>query len=251
MSGHSKWSTIKRKKEALDAKRGKLFTKLIKEISVAAREGGADVEGNSRLRLAVQNAKGANIPKDKIEKAILKATGADAENYMELTFEGYGLHGVGIFVECLSDNNNRTISSVRSLFKKHHGHLVTNGSLNFIFDRKGIFELRPGDTELDKLELELIDSGAEEIEGEGEEILTVTCALEDFGNLNKRLEDLRVDIANAELRRIPNDTKILNVEDSKKVLKLIDSLEDDEDVQNVYHNLEMTEELQNALEDES
>lgn len=251
MSGHSKWSTIKRKKEALDAKRGKLFTKLIKEISVAAREGGGDAEGNPRLRLAVQNAKGANLPKDKIEKAIQKATDADAANYMELTFEGYGLHGVAVFVECLSDNNNRTLSSVRSVFKKYHGHLGTNGSLSFIFDRKGIFEIRPGDIELEAMELELIDGGAEEIEGEGEEILSVTCAMEDFGNLNKRLEDIGVDVVNAELRRFPNDTKALNVEDSKKVLKLIDALEDDDDVQNVYHNLAMTEELQHTLDEES
>lgn len=250
MSGHSKWSTIKRKKGAADAKRGNLFTKLIKEISIAAREGGGDVEGNPRLRLAVQNAKGANMPKDNIERAIKKAAGADATSYTENTFEGYALHGVAVFVECLSDNNNRTVSNVRSIFNKYHGSLGTNGSLGFLFDRKGIFEVRPGEFDLDELELELIDGGAEEIEGEGEEVLIVICAMEDFGNLNKKLEEIGVEVVNGELRRIPNDTKILNVEDSKKVLRLVDALENDDDVQNVFHNLEITDELQLALEDE-
>ena len=135
MSGHSKWSTIKRKKGAADAKRGKIFTKIIKEIMISVREGGSDPNGNARLRLAIQNAKGANMPKDNIERAIKKATGSDAVSYIETSFEGYAPHGIAVFVEGLTDNNNRTVASVRSAFNKYGGSLGTNGSLSFVFDR--------------------------------------------------------------------------------------------------------------------
>lgn len=136
MSGHSKWSTIKRKKGAIDAKKGKIFTKIIKEIIIAAKDGGGDAETNARLRLAVQNAKGANMPKDNIERAIKKAVGADAESFIETSFEGYGPGGVAVFVECLTDNNNRTVATVRSAFNKHGGNLGTNGSLSFLLREK-------------------------------------------------------------------------------------------------------------------
>ncbi|HKL67085.1 MAG TPA: YebC/PmpR family DNA-binding transcriptional regulator [Bacteroidales bacterium] len=248
MSGHSKWSTIKRKKGALDAKRGKLFTRLIKEITIAARDGGGDPESNPRLRLAVQNAKGANMPKDNIERAIKKASGDDATRYEELSFEGYAPHGIAVFVECLSDNNNRTVASVRSIFNKFGGNLGTNGSLSFLFDRKGIFTVKKSeDLDMDEFELELIDGGAEDIE-EDEEMITVTSAMEDFGNLNKKLEEMSIEPVSADLQRIPNNTNTLDIENSKKVLKLIDALEEDDDVQNVYHNLEMTDELAEELE---
>lgn len=248
MSGHSKWSTIKRKKGANDAKRGKMFTRLIKEITIAAREGGGDPETNPRLRLAVQNAKGANMPKDNIERAIKKATGDDADRYEEITFEGYAPNGIAIFVECLSDNNNRTVASVRSIFNKYGGNLGTNGSLSFLFDRKGIFTLRKNeDIDMDDFELQLIDGGAEEIETD-DEIITVTCAMEDFGNLNRKLEETGVEPVSADLQRIPNDTKQLDLVASGKVLKLVDALEEDDDVQNVFHNLEMTDELAAELE---
>lgn len=248
MSGHSKWSTIKRKKGALDAKRGKLFTRLIKEITIAARDGGGDPESNPRLRLAVQNAKGANMPKDNIERAIKKASGDDATRYEELSFEGYAPHGIAVFVECLSDNNNRTVASVRSIFNKFGGNLGTNGSLSFLFDRKGIFTVKKSeDLDMDEFELELIDGGAEDIE-EDEEMITVTSAMEDFGNLNKKLEEMNIEPVSADLQRIPNNTNTLDIENSKKVLKLIDALEEDDDVQNVYHNLEMTDELAEELE---
>jgi YebC/PmpR family DNA-binding regulatory protein len=243
MSGHSKWSTIKRKKGALDAKRGKIFTRMIKEITIAARDGGSDPDSNPGLRLAVQNAKGVNMPKDNIERAIKKASGSDAEAYQELTFEGYAANGVAVFVECLSDNNNRTVASVRSAFNKFGGNLGTNGSLGFLFERKGIFVIAKNpDLDIDEFELELIDGGAEDIESD-EDMITVTSALEDFGNLNKKLEDMVVETVSAELQRIPNDTKSLDLEGSKRVLRLIDALEDDDDVQNVFHNLEMTDEL--------
>jgi YebC/PmpR family DNA-binding regulatory protein len=242
MSGHSKWSTIKRKKGAIDAKRGKIFTKIIKEIIIAAKEGGSDPETNARLRLAVQNAKGANMPKDNIERAIKKASGADAESFLETSFEGYGPNGVAIFVEALTDNNNRTVASVRSAFNKHGGNLGTNGSLSFLFDRKGIFSIRNDGLSLDDVELEMIDAGAENFEVEGD-ILTVTCAKEDFGSINRKLNELGIEPQEAGLKRIPNDTKKLDLEGAKKVLRLVDTLEDDDDIQYVYHNLEMTDEL--------
>ncbi len=248
MSGHSKWSTIKRKKGAADAKRSKIFSKLSKEITIAVKEGGGtDPEYNAKLRLAVQNAKGVNMPKDNIERAIKKGD-QDGASFMELTFEGYATHGIAVFVECLSDNNNRTVSSVRSAFNKYNGSLGTNGSLSFLFDRKGVFEFSKLDEmDLDELELEIIDAGAEEIEID-EDTITVTCALEDFGNLNKKLEELNIEVTSADLQRIPNDTKELSVDQAKSVMKLIDVLEEDDDVQKVFHNIEMTDELASAME---
>jgi YebC/PmpR family DNA-binding regulatory protein len=241
MSGHSKWSTIKRKKGANDAMRGKMYTKVLREISVAAREGGGDVDSNSRLRVAVQNARGINMPKDNVERAIKKATGVDATNYMETTYEGYGTHGVAVFVECTTDNLNRTVSNVRSLFTKYGGNLGTNGSLEFIFDRKGVFSLPvPEEMDLDELSLELIDAGAEDIESE-EGYLSVTSAMEDFGSVQKKLEELNLETESAELQRIPNTLVALSDDHFTSLMKLIDSLEDDDDVQKVYHNIDITE----------
>jgi YebC/PmpR family DNA-binding regulatory protein len=242
MSGHNKWSTIKRKKGANDAKRGKIFTKIIKEILIAAKEGGGDPESNARLRLAIQNAKGANMPKDNIERAIKKATGSDAESFIETTFEGYGPSGVGIFVECLTDNNNRTVAAVRSAFNKHGGNLGTNGSLSFLFERKGIFLIKNEGFSIEDLELEMIDAGAENLEVDGE-TLTISCAKEEFGSINRKLNELGIEPQEAGLKRVPNDTKKLDVDSAKKVLRLVDTLEDDDDIQFVYHNLEMTDEL--------
>ena len=242
MSGHSKWSTIKRKKGALDAKRGKLFTKLIKEISIAAREGGGDPEGNPRLRLAIQNAKGANMPKDNIERAIKKATGSDATEYFETTYEGYAPHGVPVFVECTTDNLNRTVSSVRSIFNKYGGSLGTNGSLEFIFDRKGVFTIpQPEGVDMDEFTLEIIDAGAEDVEVE-EGYMTVYCPMEDFGSIQKKLDEMEVEVENAELQRIPKTQVDLKDEEFQKVMKLIEALEDDDDVQKVYHNINATDE---------
>mgnify|MGYP001767243884 CR=1 FL=1 len=247
MSGHNKWSTIKRKKGAADAKRGKIFTKIIKEIVIAAKEGGGDPDSNARLRLAIQNAKGANMPKDNIERAIKKATGSEAVSYIETSFEGYGPHGIAVFVECLTDNNNRTVASVRSVFNKYGGNLGTNGSLSFLFERKGTFTLKNEGFSQEELELEMIDAGAQDMEIDGD-ILTITCAMEDFGSVSRKLSDLGIEPEESGLKRIPNDTKKLDVESAKKVLKFIETLEDDDDIQNVYHNLEMTEELAAALD---
>ena len=241
MSGHSKWSTIKRKKGAADAKRGQLFTKLIKEISIAAREGGADTEGNPRLRLAISNAKGNNMPKDNIERAIKKATGSDADQYQETTYEGYATHGVAVFVECLTDNTNRTVSSVRAGFTKNGGSLGTNGSLEFIFDRKGVFHIKMEEGfDEDEFTLEMIDGGAEDVTSE-DGYLTVTCELSDFGTVQKKLEELSVEAENAELQRIPNTLVTLDDDSFTKVMKMIEMLEDNDDVQKVFHNLDITE----------
>ncbi|MCB0505864.1 MAG: YebC/PmpR family DNA-binding transcriptional regulator [Cyclobacteriaceae bacterium] len=241
MSGHSKWSTIKHKKGALDKKRGKIFTKLIKEITVAAKTGGADPEMNPRLRLAVQNAKGKNMPKDTIERAIKKVAGGDAADYIETTYEGYGSNGVAVFVECTTDNLNRTVADVRAAFSKHGGSLGTNGSLEFIFDRKGAFAIPlPDGADEDELTLELIDGGAEDVEFE-EGFISVTCAMEDFGNMQSKLDELDLEAENAELERIPNTFVSLDDAAFEKVMKLIEALEDNDDVQKVYHNIEATD----------
>ncbi len=245
MSGHSKWSTIKRKKGALDAKRSKIFSKIVKEIQIAVKEGGPDIEANPRLRLAVNNAKGANMPKDNVERAIKKGS-ADGENFTEVTFEGYGPHGIAIFIDCLTDNNQRTVSEVRAVFNKRNGNLGTNGSLSFMFDRKGVFTVIKGDFDIEEFELEMIDAGAEDFELEDDKII-ITTALEDFGSVQKKLEELKIEAENAELQRIPNDTKVLAIEDAKQIMDMIDAFEELDDVQNVFHNLEMTDELAETL----
>ncbi|NSW95594.1 MAG: YebC/PmpR family DNA-binding transcriptional regulator [Bacteroidales bacterium] len=248
MSGHNKWSTIKRKKGANDAKRGKIFTKIIKEIMIAAKEGGSDPELNPRLRLAVQNAKGANMPKDNIERAIKKAVGADADSYVGTTFEGYAPGGIAVFVECLTDNNNRTVATIRSAFNKHGGKLGTNGSLSAEFERKGVFTIRKEDVSSpEEMELELIDAGAQDIDSD-DETYTITCAMEDFGSVNKKLGEMGIQPEEAGLKRVPVNPRRLDVESAKKVLRFVEFLEDDDDVQNVYHNLEITDELAEQME---
>ncbi len=248
MSGHSKWSTIKRKKGAIDAKRSKKFSKLSKEITIAVKDGGGhDPDYNPRLRIAIQNAKGVNMPKENIERAVKKGD-QDGASFIASSFEGYAAHGIAVFVECLSDNNNRVVSNVRAAFTRYNGALGTNGSLSFLFDRKGIFEFeKTEEMNFDELEMEFIEAGAEDIEID-ENNVTITCALEDFGNLNKKFEELKIVATNSELQRIPNDTKALSVVEAKSVLRLIEALEDDDDVQNVFHNLEMTDELAEAME---
>ena len=240
MSGHSKWSTIKRKKGANDAKRGKMFTKLIKEISMATKEGGSgDPESNPRLRLAVQNAKGANMPKDNIERAIKKASGADADHYEEVSYEGYAAHGIAVFVECVTDNLNRTIAAVRSAFNKYGGSLGTNGSLEFIFDHKGVFTFRvPDDFDEEDFMLEVIDAGAEDVET-SDDYITITTAMEDFGNVNKKLEEMNIETETAELQRIPKTLIELDDSPFQQVMKFIEVLEDNDDVQKVYHNIDI------------
>jgi len=249
MSGHSKWSKIKRKKGAADAKRSKLFSKLIKDITIAVKEGGNDVDSNPRLRLAITNAKGVSMPKDNILRAIKKGEDKNTGNYEELNYEGYAPHGIAIFLECTTDNTQRTVANVRMIFNKYHGSLGKNGSLSFIFDRKGIFNFALGDRDIDEIELEIIDAGAEDIEVEDGQV-TITTAMEDFGTMMKKLEEMNIEPESAELQRVPITTEKLSVEDAKKVLKMIDAFEEDDDIANVFHNLEMTEELEEALAEE-
>ena len=246
MSGHSKWSTIKRKKGANDARRGKLFTKLIKEITVAASTGGPDIEANPRLRSAVQTAKGLNMPKDTIQRAINKAD-KDNSSFLELTFEGMLPHGIGVFVDSLTDNRNRTVSNVRAIFTKRGGNLGTNGSLGFMFERKGIISLPKGDMDPDDFELEIIDAGVEEVELVDDTFM-ITTPMEEFNNVQIKLAEMGLETESAELQRIPNDTIELTVEQSVQIMKIIDEFEDDDDVQAVSHNLEVTDEVNEAMD---
>ena len=253
MSGHSKWSSIKHKKGAKDAKRGKIFTRIIKEITIAARDGGsADPDMNPALRVAIQNAKGANMPKDTMERAIKKGSGDGAADLQEYTFEGYASNGIAVFVEATSDNNNRVVANVRMIFNKYGGELGTHGSLSFMFDRKGVFTIEREllkDWELEDLEFELIDAGLEEIEV-GEEEVIVYASFDSYGDMQNKLDEMKIECKSTELQRIPTTTKALDVDKAKSVLKLIDKMEEDDDVNVVYHTLEMTDELAAALESE-
>ena len=243
MSGHNKWSKIKRQKGAADAKRSKAFSRILKEVTVAVKESGPDPDGNPRLRLLMQNAKGVNMPKDTLMRAISKASDKDSAALQELTFECYAPHGVALFIECLTDNNMRSVANVRSIMNKFGGTLGTNGSLGFIFDRKGVFVLpKKADMDMEMLEMELIDAGLEEMEID-EEYITLYTAMEDFGAMVKKLEDMKLEVENAELQRIPNTTKALDEESIKKVMKIVDLLEDDDDVQAVYHDMEIPEDF--------
>lgn len=251
MAGHNKWSKIKHKKGAQDAKRSKIFGRIIKEITVAVKEGGSgDPEFNPRLRLAIANAKGVNMPKDNIERAIKKAVDSGTTALYQPTYEGYGPGGVAIFVECTTDNLNRTVASVRATFSKRGGTMSTSGSVDYLFERKGIFVIKPGERDPEDLELELIDGGAEDIEIDEETgDITITVAFEDFGNMQKKLEELGIEPQSATLERIPTSTSTVDLETARKVLALVEALEDDDDVQNVFHNLELTPELEAALEE--
>ena len=244
MSGHSKWSTIKRKKGAQDAKRSKLFGRLSKEISIAVREGNSDEpSSNSRLRLALQNARAANMPKDNIEKALRKGKGHESANYQQVIYEGYAPAGVAVYVECMTDNLNRTLSQVRHLFSKHGGNLTTSGALDFLFSRKGCFVLDVANLEAkEKYALALIDAGTEQILPEGEAQSLLVCAFEDFGHLQKQIEALQLPIVETALHRIPHNLHRLDEKEATRVKRLLFALEDDDDVQRVFHNMAEEEE---------
>lgn len=227
----------------------KQFSRIGKEIAMAVKAGGADPETNPALRRAIQNAKGVNMPKDNVERAIKKASGADAEVYDEITFEGYAPHGIGIFVECTTNNNNRTVANVRAIFNKVGGNLGKNGELAFMFDRKGVFTIEKNQLKVDieELELELIDAGAEQFEIV-DEVLYIYSDFESFGSLSHKLDEMGIEVKNAELKRIANTTKILPLQETKEILDIIDRFEQDDDVQNVYSTLEITPELEEELE---
>ena len=242
MSGHNKWSTIKHKKGAADAKRSKAFSKIVKEIQIAVKEAGSDPDANPRLRLAISNAKGASMPKDNIERAINKGKDKDASNFSEVNYEGYLPNGIAVYIECTTDNLQRTVSNVRSIFNKFGGSLGKNGSLNFLFDRKGIFTIPKRELDSDEFELEMIDAGAEDIEL-NDDFFTLATSMEDFGNMQKKLEEMKIEPENSLLERIPHETITLDIEHAKKIMNVIEMFEDDDDVQNVFHNLEITDEL--------
>ncbi len=252
MSGHSKWASIKHKKGALDAKRGKIFTKIIREITVAAREGGGDPDANPRLRLAIQKGKEANMPADNIERGIKKGTGElEGVSYENLSFEGYAVGGVAVIVEGLSDNRNRTTSEVRSIFTKRGGNMAGAGSVAFQFDKKGVFLVKKEDAAEEELLDIALESGAEDLTSD-EDFFQITCAPQDFDKVRTGLSKKNVKIESGELSMVPKNTmKVEDLESAKKVMALVEDLEDNDDVQNVYTNFDIPDEILKQLEAES
>ena len=241
MSGHNKWSTIKHKKGAADAKRGKVFTKLIKEISVAAKLGGGDPGGNPRLRTAIDKAKQENMPKDNIERAIKKGTGGmEGVTYEEITYEGYGPGGAAVLVEVLTDNRNRTVSDVRSIFTKCNGNMGETGCVSWLFDKKGLI-IFPKGTDFDKLFEVALEAGAEDVSNEEEQIEVVT-ELTAFIDVREALEEAGFKYDSAEITMIPQTMVKLDGKPAENMLKLMDRLEDNDDVQNVYANFDISAE---------
>ncbi len=240
MAGHSKWKNIQRRKNAQDAKRGKIFMKLAKEIYVAAKQGGGDPDANPGLRLAIDKAKAANMPNDNIDRAIKKATGAHgSENYEEITYEGYGPGAVAIMVKCLTDNKNRTATNVRTAFNKNGGNLGESGCVSYMFDRKGYIVISRENLSIDEddMLLEVIESGAEDMEAT-EEAFEIYTAPESFNGVMETLEKRGYTFATAEITMVPQTYSQVEEETAEKMYKLIDVLEDDDDVQEVYHNME-------------
>ena len=241
MAGHSKWSQIKRKKAAEDQKRGKLFGKLIREITVAAREGGGDPDANPRLRLAIDTAKAANMPKENIEKAVLRGTGElPGTSFEEVTYEGYGPGGVAIFIEAVTDNTNRTVADVRRLLERHEGNLGRDGVVAWNFERKGqvFIDARRYDEEA-ALEAAL-EAGAEDLEREGDTFL-VTTDPTSFHSVQDHLRAAGIEIERATLAMVPKTTIHVEGRDAEKLVALLEALEDHDDVQNVYSNLDIDE----------
>ncbi len=241
MSGHSKWATTKRKKAAIDAKRGKLFTKIIKEITIAAREGGGDPNGNPRLRLAVDNAKASNMPQDNIERAIKKATGElEGVTYHELMYEGYAPGGIAVLVEVATDNKNRTVAEVRHLFSKSGGSMGESGSVAWMFSKKGVITLpKQGKTEDEIMEI-ILEAGAEDLQTE-DEFFEIQAPIDAFENVRKALSDKGLAMENASLQWVAQNFISVAGEDAEKVVNLIEALEDCDDVQNVYSNADINE----------
>ena len=241
MAGHSKWANIKHRKGAQDAKRGKIFTKLIKEITVAAKIGGADLDSNSRLRLAVDKGKQANMPKDNIDRAIKKGTGdLDGVVYEEGLFEGYGPGGVAVIVEFMTDNRTRTVADVRHTFAKHNGNLGVRGSVAFMFDRKGLISLSR-DNDFDTVFEAALEAGAEDVKDEGDVFEIITDPT-DFIEVREALVAAGLNFETAEITMIPQTVTDLEGKHAEQMLKLMDKLEDNDDVQNVYANFDISEE---------
>ena len=243
MAGHSKWSNIKHRKAGQDAKRAKVFTKIIRELTVAARDGGGNVEDNPALRTVVEKAKAAQMPKDTMERAIARgAGGQDGADLTPLTYEGYGPGGVAILVETMTDNRNRTVAEVRHAFSKAGGNLGTDGSVAYLFDQKGQIQFEPGTSEDDVMEI-AIESGAEDVIADDEGMVEVVTAPEDFLTVKDALVEGGLEPAAAEVAMVPQTVSDLDVDTGEKVMRLIDALEDLDDVTNVYSNAGFPDEL--------
>ncbi len=242
MSGHNKWSSIKHKKQAADAKRGKVFTKLIKEITVAARLGGGDAETNPRLRTAIQGAKDENMPKENIERAIKKGTGElEGVNYEEATYEGYGPGGAAVMLESVTDNKNRAVSEIRHIFSKHNGNLGENGCVSWMFDKKGYLEVAREATEEETLMEIAIEAGAEDVR-DSEAAFEIICEIEDFEMIRQALVAAGIPYVFAEITMLPQNTLDLGKNESEQMLRLLEALDDCDDVQKVYTNANFAEE---------
>ncbi len=242
MAGHSKWKNIQHRKGAQDAKRGKIFTKLAKEITVAARLGGGDLESNARLRTAVVKARANSMPRDNIERAIKKGTGElEAEQYVEKVYEGYGPGGVAVMVECLTDNINRTVADVRHAFTKFGGNLGTEGSVGYMFHKKGtIVYQRSKIKDFDRLFEVALEAGADDVKDE-HDVVEIICATDAFNELKETLDKMGLEADVAEIMFVPENNSAIDSDKAVSMQKLIDWLEDNDDVQNVYHNAEMPE----------
>ena len=244
MSGHSKWSTIKHKKGAADAKRGKVFTRILKEMTVAARMGGGDVNGNPRLRAAIAEAKANNMPKDNIERAIKRGTGElEGVTYEELTYEGYGPGGAALIVEVMTDNTNRTTPEIRHIFEKNGGNLGTPGSVRFQYERKGYFAVEKSAVSEDKLMEVALEAGADDLQTEDPDAFEVYTSPENFEQVRQALEKNNIATTEAKLGQIPQNYIKLDENKSKSMMRLMEMLDDHDDVQNVWSNFDIPEEM--------
>jgi YebC/PmpR family DNA-binding regulatory protein len=248
MSGHSKWSTIKHKKAAVDAKRGKIFTRLAREITIAAREGGGDADTNFRLRLAIDKAKAANMPKDNIERAIARgAGGSKDDNLEEITYEGYAPYGIALLVQVLTDNRNRTLAEVRHVFSRHGGNLSEAGAVVWQFDRKGYIAIEPDGVSPDDVFERAVEAGAEDVVI-SDDMIEVYAELSDFQVVQESLQSCGVSFAAAELSMVPKNPLQLPAGQALTVMRVIEALEDLDDVQQVYSNLDISDELMDQYE---
>lgn len=238
MSGHSKWATIKRKKAATDSARGKIFTRIIKEITIAARDGGGNPEGNPRLRLAIQNAKASNMPQDNITRAIKKGTGElEGVRYEEINYEAYAPHGVAVLIESVTDNRNRTVAELRHLISRYNGNLGESGSVAWMFERKGVILVNKENHTEDELMEVILDAGADDLKDETE-FFEVVTSVENFEKVRKAIEEKKFKIDTATLQFVAKNTISLDEKGIEDVVKFVEAVEDHDDVQNVYSNLE-------------
>jgi YebC/PmpR family DNA-binding regulatory protein len=238
-----KWANIKDKKASLDKQRGQIYTKILREVTSVVKKSGGDPESNFMLKMALLKCRTFNVPKDNVDRAIKKGLSNDGDDYAEVSYEGYGPFGVAIFIETSTNNVTRTVANIRSFFKKYDGDLGKDGCLQFIFERKAVFELKQEDHQEDDLTLSMIDVGAEEVEFE-DGTVTVTAPMENFGLLQKKCEELKIEVEEASLERIPLSFKKVTQEEFTTLMKLISAIEDDDDVLKVYHNIEYDSSLQ-------